>query len=129
MSLLQLADVTLHSGRRSFFKLECDALSNQDWQAAAVMLARILSPFGRVEGVPRGGLPLALHLRHYADSDSGRILLVDDVWTTGGSMVDFANERYPNDRLRVIGAVLFARGPVHHWVTPLFTLDERLWAS
>lgn len=127
MSLLQLADITLHSGRPSFFKIECDALTDEDWRAAAGMLARVLPPFALVEGVPRGGLPLARHLTPFAIPDAPgydrRRLIVDDVWTTGGSM---EVHRAGRD---AIGAVLFARGPVAPWVTPLFRLHEGLWAA
>jgi adenine/guanine phosphoribosyltransferase-like PRPP-binding protein len=60
-------------------------------------------------------------MRRYFDVESDRLLIVDDVWTTGGSMEEHRAGR------DAIGAVLFARGPVADWVTPLFTLNELAW--
>jgi hypothetical protein len=50
MSLLQLADITLHSGRRSNFKLECDALT----KAIGELLLQYCTPFSRHSGKLRG---------------------------------------------------------------------------
>lgn len=123
MSLLELATVTLHSGRRSAFKIECDALTDADWKAAAGMVCRLVPPFSAVEGVPRGGLPLAEALSVITSRDANRLLIVDDVWTTGISM-----EAHRRGR-DALGVVLFARGPVADWVTPLFTLHDGLWSA
>lgn len=112
MNLLQLGDFALASGRKSRFKIDCDALSDADIATAAAWLAELLPPFGWVEGVPRGGLRLAAALRFYASI--GPLLVVDDVFTTGNSM-----ERQRAGR-EAIGAVIFARGPCPPWVTPLF---------
>ncbi len=117
---LQLAKVSLSSGRSSAFKIECDGLTDEDIGTAACLLARLLPTFGDVEGVPRGGLRLADALRPLWVRDAP-VLIVDDVWTTGASM---EAHRAGRD---AIGAVLFARGPVAPWVTPLFTLHKDLW--
>lgn len=116
-SLFQLGDFTLHSGARSRWKIEADALTEADWQALAYMAAERLPAFGSVEGVPRGGIPFAKALRQYAME--GPLLIAEDVTTTGASM-----ERVRADR-EAIGVVVFARGPVLAWVTPLFTLTQR----
>lgn len=57
MSLFKLGDFELHSGQRSNWKIDCDALTPADWRALAKMIVDRLAPFGAVEGVPRGGLP------------------------------------------------------------------------
>lgn len=129
MSLLQLADITLHSGRSSFFKLECDALTEADWDAAAGMLAKLLPPFSHVYGVPRGGRRLAVAMLAHETPGATRDLIVDDVWTTGGSMREHKRLYFNPLSRPVVGAVLFARGPVEPWVTPLFTLHEGLWQA
>jgi hypothetical protein len=129
VSLFELANITLHSGRESFFKIECDALTGADWQAAGGMLARILPPFCGVLGVPRGGIRLMKALVPYQQWGAHRSLIVDDVWTTGASMEEFREAKQDRLSPEVIGAVLFARGPVADWVTPLFTLHEGLWAA
>lgn len=118
MSLLQWGDFIGHSGDLLHFKIECDALTDADWEAAAhLVLERVPEPFSEVEGVPRGGLKLARPLERYATRNGLHLpLIVDDVWTTGGSM---EAHRAGRD---AIGAVLFARNPVAAWVRPVFQL-------
>ena len=119
--LFELGAFQLHSGGESSFRINCDALTPEDWAALAKIAADRLPPFGAVTGIYRGGVPFAHHLWKYS-SQAGRnpLLLVDDVWTTGNSM------RTERDSLgdvgEVIGCVVFARTPVDDWVTPLFQL-------
>ena len=47
LALFQLGDFTLASGQRSRWKIECDNLLAEDWQALAVIAAEILPPFTR----------------------------------------------------------------------------------
>jgi hypothetical protein len=118
--LFQAGDVTLHSGERSDFKINCDALMASDFAALANMLVRRIAPFSRVEGVPRGGLRWAevLNIGGYC-TPGEPLLIVDDVLTTGASM---EQQRAGRD---AIGAVIFARGPCPSWVMPLFTLQPQ----
>ncbi len=111
----------LASGVAADWKIDCDYLTRGDWGTIAHVVARMVAPFGAVEGVPRGGLPFAEALKRYVSPAAPYLftplLIVDDVLTTGGSM----------ERLRAgrdaFGVVLFARGPCPEWVTPLFTLN------
>lgn len=119
---LQMAQITLNSGRTSAFKIECDEITDSEIGAAACLFARILPPFSGIEGVPRGGIRLARALER-AVCDEGPLLIVDDVLTTGGSI-----ERHRAGR-DAIGAVLFSRGPCPEWITPLFTLHRGLWSA
>lgn len=115
--LFQLRDVVLHSGGRSRYIIDCNALSDDSVKCLAFMLAERLPKFGRVEGVPRGGLRLALALQDYAlHTDEFPLLIVDDVNTTGNSL-----EKHRAGR-DAIGAVIYARGPRPAWVTALFEL-------
>lgn len=124
MTLFQLGDFVLNSGARSSFKLECDALTDEDWAGLAKMVHIMVGEFQDVLGVPRGGLPLARHLRQYCGKN-GPTLLVDDVLTTGGSM-----ERLrPEISAPVLGAVVFARGPCPRWIRPLLQLPPPLWVK
>lgn len=128
---LELADVTLNSGRRSTFKIEGDAITDGEWSAAADLLALVLPPYDEVHGIPRGGIALAERLYEHGREGTGAVLVVDDVFTTGGSMERKRAELIGSGRdpERIGGAVMFARGPCPRWVTPLFTLDERLWSA
>ena len=105
------------SGVELAFKIECDALRRSDWQCIADVSTRRLPAFGRAVGVPQGGLILAEMLHEYRDPKSRLVLIVDDVWTTGHSMNEFAEEymrktRWAKDWL---GFVAFARmlTPIH----------------
>jgi orotate phosphoribosyltransferase len=132
MGLFQLGDFTLNSGARSAWKLECDALTDDDWKCLAEMIRQMVGPFSSVEGVPRGGLKLAECLQPFVTPLAGYHLVVDDVLTTGRSMERLSNEvcgREPGGKFSrgIIGAVVFARGPCPLWVKPLFQLPEPLW--
>lgn len=118
--LFQFGEFRLASGQDSEWKIECDAISGREWMVLAHMLVERLPNFGSVEYVPTGGFSLALAICNYATR--GPLLIVDDVWTTGGSM-----EKWRDGR-DAIGAVVFARGPVADWVMPLFQMP-RLFSS
>lgn len=130
MDLFQAGEFKLHSGEVSDFKIECDSLSDAEITALAAQLVRRLVPFPFCMGVPRGGLRLASALEPYATPDSDNpILVVDDVYTTGGSIHAFAEAYavWPGLVARSgwtwRGAVLFARRPVKEpWITALFTM-------
>ncbi len=124
MTWLQSEPVTLASGRDSAFKVDCDHLTDDDVNAACDLLAVIVPAFGTVHGVPTGGERIARGMQRHTTPGCPLILVVDDVWTTGGSMRRFMDAHdLPTHR----GAVLFARGPVPSWVTTLWMLHPGLW--
>ncbi len=104
----------LHSGFSTDWFIDMSTLTNEDWDTLAMVASRIAGPFSMVEGVPRGGIPLAKQLQN-SRVEKAPLLIVDDVLTTGASM-----EKQRNGR-EAIGVVVFARGPCPKWVTPLFT--------
>jgi len=112
--LFRLGDFTLAGGERSSFKIDCDALTADDWSALAAIAVKRLPPFGSVEGVPTGGIPFARALEVYATE--GPVLIADDVLTTGGSM---DRQRAGRD---AIGVVIFARGLLLPWVHAIFRM-------
>lgn len=131
MNLFQTGSFKLASGRQSSFKIECDALTDEDWKSLAKLASELLPAFGVVEGVPRGGLKFAEELQKYSracacsyphqphDWCQGKplpLLVVDDVWTTGGSF-----ERHCAGR-DALGCVVFSRGLTPPRVIPLFQL-------
>ena len=58
MNLFQLGKFTSHAGKSLEWKIECDALTDEDWECLAKMISdRIM--FHEVVGIPRGGNKLA----------------------------------------------------------------------
>jgi len=125
MSLLGSGDFRLHSGEPSSFKIDCDFLTDEDWVTAAALIAPVLGQFRSAVGVPRGGLAFAEALGPYA-AGSGPILVVDDVWTTGGSLRQARREQEALGWSMTAGVVLFTRGPLEPWVTALFQLNPEV---
>jgi hypothetical protein len=74
--------------------------------------------------VPRGGLPFAEALKPYATAGVTRVLVAEDVVTTGGSIERYAaSAAGPGLRPgEAIGVCVFARGRCPSWVTPLFQM-------
>jgi hypothetical protein len=124
MSLLQEGSFTLASGKHSEFKIECDVLTEEDFSTAAYLLVQQLPIFDQVYWVPTGGERVAEPLYKFSNFDhsDAKILIVDDVWTTGGSVNRYIDDN-DFDRDKVICAVLFARGDTPDWVYPLFTMN------
>jgi hypothetical protein len=113
----------MHSGGQGFFKIECDALTDEEIKTGAVLIHHLVGPFGSVVGVPRGGLRLAEALNPYLWGD-GPPLVVDDVLSTGQSMeaarVKLAAEGASFPAIK--GAVLFSRGRCPPWIVPVFQM-------
>ena len=118
--LFNIGEFRLHSGQMSDFKIDCDALADNDLAALAFLYAR-RHVFGEVVSVPTGGDRFAAALAEH--STDGPSLIVDDVWTTGGSMRALLTIRPVQQHL---GVVIFARSRPDGWVTPLFMMGEEL---
>ena len=117
-NLFQLGSFVLAGGDKSDFKIDCDALTWADIETLAYLLACRLPAFTAVEGVPRGGLTLAEAMRKYSMPEGDRLLIVDDVYTTGISI-----ERHRRGRA-AIGGVLFARAQPPEWIKVVFQLTK-----
>lgn len=128
MNLFQRVDLILHSGGRSDFKIECDALTDEDINTLAYLIYKKYKPILEVYGVPEGGLRLQKALLNYISNDvTGNILIVDDVLTTGNSMEELKStfEYFSaNAGLECKGVVIFARGKCPEWVEPIFQMWE-----
>ena len=74
-----------HSGVMLPWKIECDSLSDAEWEWAAARVAERIH-IHSVYGVPTGGMKLANALEQYIKPSGEHLLIVDDVLTTGGSM-------------------------------------------
>lgn len=105
-ALFRRGHFRLHSGAYSVWKVECDALTADDWIGLAAMA--LVQPAGDYIGIPRGGLLFAAALRKVYGISRGAVpLIVDDVWTTGASMTE-ALAKHPD----ASGLVAFARTPI-----------------
>lgn len=108
---------TLHSGSIGYFKIECDALTDDDIDTLAYIISRKFE-FNEVIGIPRGGIRIAKALEKYK-SEKGYCLIVDDVLTTGNSMEEAKKQC---GRENILGIVLFGRGECPDWIIPVFKL-------
>lgn len=119
--LFQRGSFTLHSKVKSDWKIECDALERSDYKTLAELVHQQYR-FSTVVGVPTGGLQFADALLPYAEElEQPRVLIVDDVLTTGQSMEKVRQIVELWGPAEIIGVVVFARGPVPDWVKALFT--------
>lgn len=126
MSLFELKDFVMHSGQVGKWKIECDALTEEDWKTVAYWISKRVD-FNMVRGVPTGGKKLQDALFKYRNPNSDVFLIVDDVLTTGKSMEDFkfalGVDRLMGTEINVIkGVVLFARGECPYWVEPIYKM-------
>ena len=122
MSLFECGEFRSHSGVMLPYKIDCDALSDEDIECVAKIISSKIE-FGVVQCIPKGGCRIAMALEKYAVWEAPfNILIVDDVLTTGASMKKAKAEQppqvHPND---VIGYVIFARGTLPSWVNAVFT--------
>lgn len=110
-----------HAGLDLQWKIDCDSLTDEDWDCMAKLVHSMGIRFHDVMGVPRGGLKFAKALKPYCEADPElHTLLVDDVFTTGASIEEVRHEHCDKIGQAV---VLFARGPCPWWVMPIFNLN------
>lgn len=119
-----------HSGISLDWKIDCDSLTDADWACMAKVATNGLK-FKRVIGIPHGGLKFAEALKPYTDSKASMILIVDDVLTTGGSMIKMfdkvVQEEYAKTKQSpyVSGLVLFCRADRYpSWIQSVFYLHR-----
>lgn len=115
-----------HAGLTLPFKIECDALTDDDLDTLARIVARRIT-YGEARGVPSGGIQFATALNRYKHPlglSDYPLLICDDVLTTGKSMTEFRNA---TDVMDVRGVVIFARNDFcPDWIIPIFSIDRRL---
>jgi orotate phosphoribosyltransferase len=127
MSLFNLGDFTLSGGAKANWKIDCDALTEDDWITLASLVRELVPLYSSVEGVPGGGTKLAKHLARTC-TISGPHLIVDDVLTTGES-VQKALDLAIKSQKPVVGVVIFARGQCPAWIKPIFQMPEVFWTK
>ena len=121
-NIFQTGLFTLHSGKESNFKIECDALTDDDLETIAALIGEKID-FCLAIGVPTGGEALAEALVKYQNYKKSDVtLIVDDVLLTGESMEEFHYDIFGKEN---IGVVIFSRGSCSDWITPIFQMWEK----
>ena len=117
MNLFIREDFISHAGLTLTWKVECDALTDNDYEALAKIVSEKLS-FRDVKGIPRGGIPFEKALKPDCTNDENDPLLIaDDVYTTGTSMREVYEEG-------AIGIVVFARNEItDDWIKAIWQLS------
>jgi hypothetical protein len=120
--MFKWGDFVSHSGETLHWKIECDDLTDEDIECIAKIIGTGVL-FKKVYGIPRGGDRLAAALQKYCNPDEDATLLVDDVLTTGASMIQTREKLLEKNEGSVFGVVIFSRGTPPHWVFPLFNCN------
>lgn len=122
MNLFQVGDFTSHAGLPLTWKIECDAITEDEWNCLATMIMMYQQePFSRVLGIPRGGLPLQKAMEKYVTKGDHPWMVVDDVYTTGTSFRQFCTSK---DTMWAFKWCVFARKPIPlvDGINALFTM-------
>lgn len=128
MSLFEYGKFISHSGLELPWKFDADFLTPMDLASLALIVKDRIQ-FGQVVGVPRGGLRFAEALRPYGQIGQPT-LIVDDVLTTGRSMIDMYELLRASGHTEIIfGVVILSRAGDQRpdWVSSI--LDVSVWAN
>ena len=128
--LFQQSNFKSHAGLDLTWKIECDAISDAEWECFARMISEIETrQFSKVVGIPRGGVKLQNALSNYVSGNADDpILIVDDVWTTGTSFREFTEIQTIKDDIEQkdwFGWCIFARTMTDSKVSALFQMPEK----
>lgn len=124
-TLFRWGDFKSSAGNRLRWKIDCDALTDEDIQCIAGIIAAN-TDYGIVVSVPTGGDRLEKALPQYTKPDAPyNTLIVDDVLTTGTQM-EAAKKKLSEWTLEddIIGWVIFARTEPPDWINAIFTLGK-----
>lgn len=121
--LFEKKSFVMHSGEKSDFKIECDALTSEDIDTLAYLISKRFE-FNGVYGIPTGGIKIAKALKKYVNKTAMDYLIVDDVLTTGTSMKEARNNLIHHEP--IIGVVLFSRSEhlIPEWIRPIFNMSK-----
>ena len=125
--LFRSIDFKSHAGLDLSWKIEMDALSENEWFTIARMILEISPPFHSAIGIPRGGVLLGELLNKYGTGkEEDPFCIVDDVLTTGKSMIDYREEMDIErwQKSCALGWVVFARVKPPKWIKALFQMNS-----
>lgn len=129
-SLFVQKEWKMHSGGKSEYKIECDALTHTSLMTLGKLAIDLVNhPIRSVYGVPTGGEAFAEAIKEQVELvDAGIDLIVDDVLTTGNSMNEARKQADILGFEEVRGIVIFSRTTmVPTWVLPIFQQTTRQW--
>lgn len=127
MNLFNYGEFNLSSGTKSNFKIDCDALTDEDIDSIAQLVSDAIYfneiQFRSIVSIPTGGDRFAKALSKYLtvdeENDMLPVLLVDDVFTTGKTINKYRQKYEYTETL-----VLFSRGDhIAEQVEAVFSLD------
>lgn len=126
-TLFRWGEFTSHSGVKLPFKIDCDVLSDADIIGIANYI-RSKARWTVTYSISSGGDRLAEELLK-RESLSRKVIIVDDVLTTGASMEKQKAQllKEPHNGIKekdVIGWVIFARSKPPNWINAVFTMPE-----
>ena len=125
--LFRSIDFKSHAGLDLSWKIEMDALSENEWFTIARMILEISPPFHSAIGIPRGGVLLGELLnKHGTGKEEDPFCIVDDVLTTGKSMIDYREEMNIErwQKSCALGWVVFARVKPPKWIKALVQMNS-----
>ena len=120
-NLFERGEFTSNAGLMLDYKIDCDALTDEDIETLAKVISDKID-FSTAVSVPRGGDKLTAALKRYEDIIHNTVLIVDDVLTTGGSMERKKKEVMSEHDSEIVGVVIFAREKCPDWITAVFQL-------
>lgn len=123
MSIFKQIVFKSHSGELLNWKIDCDDFTDEDLDTLAFIVSQKFI-FNRVIGIPTGGMRFANALTQYIDKKATYPLIVDDVLTTGKSMIAEAKKISSCSCSYAIGVVIFSRIENYpDWIHPIFKLN------
>ena len=129
MNLFKNENFVSAAGLNLNYKIECDALTDEDLEAIAAIVAPQLKPFWCVVGVPTGGARMVKFFEKYRTlewyGENFSALIVDDVWTTGKSLLEFKDREGWEGSKNWHGFVIFNRNvnPLPENIKSLMTVN------
>ena len=126
MSLFRAGIFKLFSGRSSDWAVNCDDLTDDDWDCIRNLILERHPNFSTVVGMTKNGKLLADLLNPF--TTTGDVLLVDDVLNINLMQTQrlWYRTRMSYHSREVSGYVVFACMPCPSWVRALWQLDVRI---
>lgn len=121
MSIFKQKEFVSHSGKILSWKIDCDDFTDEDLDTLAFIVSQKFI-FNDVIGIPTGGMRFANALTQYIDKKAEYSLIVDDVLTTGKSMIAESKKISScSCSYDAIGVVIFSRIKNYpDWIHPIF---------